>query len=69
MIQTTTQWSPPFSIALLLGLAVLAILACALLRWASGGPLPPARYARSRGFIFSRRGPVGIGPMDKESHP
>jgi uncharacterized membrane protein len=42
---TTLRWAPPYPIALVLGLAVAAMAGYAVLRWAAGGPVAPARRA------------------------
>jgi uncharacterized membrane protein len=42
-VTTSLQWATPYSIGLLLALAVLALAGLALLRWASGKPIAPAR--------------------------
>ena len=42
-MKSTFQWAPPYSLGLLLALAVAALAGYALLRWASGRPIAPAR--------------------------
>jgi len=42
-VKSTIQWATPYSLGLLLALAVAAVAGFALLRWASGRPIAPAR--------------------------
>jgi hypothetical protein len=42
-VKSTIQWATPYSLGLLLAMAVAALVAFALLRWASGRPIAPAR--------------------------
>jgi uncharacterized membrane protein len=42
-VKSTIQWASPYSIGLLLTLALAALAGFALLRWASGRPIAPAR--------------------------
>ncbi len=42
-MKSTIQWAPPYSLGLLLALAVAALAGYAILRWASGRPIAPAR--------------------------
>ena len=42
-VKSTIQWATPYSLGLLLALAVAAVVGFALLRWASGRPIAPAR--------------------------
>ena len=44
-VRSTIQWATPYSIGLLLAMAVAAVAAFALLRWLSGRPIAPARRA------------------------
>src|SRR6185312_9965041 len=44
-VKSTLQWATPYSLGLLLALAAAALAAFALLRWASGRPIEPARRA------------------------
>jgi uncharacterized membrane protein len=42
-LKSTIQWATPYSLGLLLALAVAAVAGFALWRWASGRPIAPAR--------------------------
>jgi uncharacterized membrane protein len=42
-VKSTIQWATPYSLGLLLALALAALAGFALLRWASGRPIAPAR--------------------------
>ena len=42
-VKSTIQWATPYSLGLLLALAVAAVAGFVLLRWASGRPIAPAR--------------------------
>ena len=42
-VKSTLQWATPYSLGLLLALALAALAGFALLRWASGRPIAPAR--------------------------
>jgi len=42
-VKSTIQWATPYSLGLLLALVVAALAGFALLRWASGRPIAPAR--------------------------
>ena len=40
-VKSTIQWATPYSLGLLLALAVAALAGYAMLRWASGRPIAP----------------------------
>ena len=42
-VKSTIQWATPYSLGLLLAVAVAALAGFVLLRWASGRPIAPAR--------------------------
>ena len=42
-VKSTIQWATPYSLGLLLAFAIAALAGFALLRWASGRPIAPAR--------------------------
>ena len=42
-VKSTIQWATPYSVGLLLALAVAVLAGFVLLRWASGRPIAPAR--------------------------
>ena len=42
-VKSTIDWATPYSLGLLLAVAVAAVAGFALLRWASGRPIAPAR--------------------------
>ncbi len=44
-VRSTIQWATPYSLGLLLAMALAAVAAFALLRWLSGRPIAPARRA------------------------
>ncbi|HKI17293.1 MAG TPA: hypothetical protein VKA15_05415, partial [Isosphaeraceae bacterium] len=50
-VKSTIQWATPYSLGLLLALAVAAVAGFALLRWASGRPIAPAQR---RGLLVLR---------------
>jgi uncharacterized membrane protein len=72
MIKTTIQWATPFSIGLVLALAVAAALGFALLRRVTGGPLGPARLRALwvlRGAIFAVLVLILLNPVRVEETP
>ena len=72
MIKTTIQWASPFSLGLVLALAVAAALAFVLLRRAAGGPLAPARRRglwALRGLILAVLALILLNPVRVEETP
>jgi uncharacterized membrane protein len=71
-VKSTIQWATPYSLGLLLAMAVAALAAFALLRWASGRPIAPARRAGLlllRLSILAILGLIIINPVRVDETP
>ena len=70
--KSTIQWATPYSLGLLLALAVVAAVGFVLLRWASGRPIAPARRVgllAIRLAILAILGLIIINPVRVDETP
>ena len=71
-VKSTIQWATPYSLGLLLALAVAALAGFVLLRWASGRPIAPARrigLLALRLAILAILGLIIINPVRVDETP
>jgi uncharacterized membrane protein len=71
-VRSTIQWATPYSLGLLFALALAVVAVFALLRWASGRPIAPARRAGLlviRLAILAILGVIVINPVRVDETP